>query len=512
MTQAFDKFKTDEDQALREIGLNKTANKPVTLPVAKNLDRNWQALNNLHQLKRELDEFLHWHIFGEKFARNECAEAHDNNVKPFVVMANKTRFSCEFWELAERVKLFACEQGLRFVEMGESAIRDIEDFKKLIEVPLGDEVEVEAMQISEITKIDDFYKYVFNLGFKKVGTVEAARKILSSVNYLKGLDKVMTPLTNFLDKLDVGVELKMSEYANIWRACENAKSFIYYAIQERQQIYHGGQITAELFAKLLDMPSVSSLFRKEDGTPKRIVDLGCADGGLLINLAKAKRREERGKLYLKQAKSALKSEGFEVIENLVFEKTLKEKFDAFLCSEGISFPLDHEPTDPNLIGVDLSATALNRLRHGKTGLSTLNADIAIPGLAQQAPLQAGKADIVVTSLTTDRVENLDLLLKNIAELLTEDGQFMIVTTCIIDPKSDGKNAKDPIYYSSSQKYRAESAVGTSSKLMDGLKAQGFAVDGLSIIPYHVKSSSGAQDYSLLVLTGRKSNKKFHDFG
>ncbi len=371
---------------------------------------------------------------------------------------------------------------------------------------MGDEVEVEAMQISEMTKIDDFYKYVFNLGFRKVGTVEEARNILNSVNYLKGLDKVMAPLTNFLNRLDGGDELKMGEYANIWRACENAKSFIYYAIQERQQIYHGGQITADFFAKLLGMPSVSSLFRQEDGSPKTIVDLGCADGRLLINLAKAKRTEERGEMI---TEIILKlSHEIGLLENHLAcgqISDFKKRMLKYLNLKSLSIPLSHEPTDPHLIGVDMSATALNRLKHAEIGLSTLNANITIPGLAHQDPLQAEKTDIVVTSLTTDRVENLDQLLANIAELLAKDGHFVIVTTCIIDPKSDGKNAQNPIFYSSSQKYRAESAVGTSSKLMDGLKVQGLAVDGLSIIPYHVKSSSGAQDYSLLVLTGRKSD-------
>lgn len=523
MTQAFDKFKTDEEQALREIGLIITTNKPATLPVAKNSHLS----SGLQQLRRQLDDFLHWQIFGERLAANENAEADDNNVKPFVEQNGKTVFSCEFLDLAERVKMFALERGLRFVETDESTIRAIEDFKKLIEVPLGDEVEVEAMQISEIAKIDHFYKYVFNLYFRKVGTVKEARKILSSVNYLKGLNVVITPLMDLLDELGRGEGThvvdgsrdssegisgrsdvhEVSKYAELWRACENAKSFIYYAIQERQQIYHGGQITADFFAKLLGMPSVSSLFRQEDGSPKTIVDLGCADGRLLINLAKAKRTEERAHNLNAYAIKILKDLNFVNESKITKEQIwrLDAKLLEFLIRNSTNIPLSHEPTDPHLIGVDMSATALNRLKHAEIGLSTLNANIAIPGLAHQDPLQAEKTDIVVTSLTTDRVENLDQLLANIAELLAKDGHFVIVTTCIIDPKSDGKNAQNPIFYSSSQKYRAESAVGTSSKLIDGLKAQGLAVDGLSIIPYHVKSSSGAQDYSLLVLTGRKSN-------
>ncbi len=408
---------------------------------------------------------------GEPFLANHCAnrptavifnctETFNHSVKN--CLNSERSFSREFMEEAWAIMHFAQTRGLRFIMPDPAVLDDIQKFKLFHQEPLGDEEKATTDEQTEIAKIDNFYLYFLDLVQKKNSNAENLQelaRILNSIKYFPGLDQVLNPLMDFLANVLVDVSEgrnpQFPEPKDLWQACENVKSFLHYAIQGKEQMYHGGRFSAELTADFLGFvdekgrPLVERVFVDEDGVPVTIMDLGCGDGDWLTTLAKEKRRRERGETISKFALDLYSRLG---ILKSALDPVNFDKFNARIIelykSLGLSFPLDHEPPDPHLIGVDLSSPALKRLRHPASGISAVLADICSPELTQKPPLKKAMAGLVGTTLTTDRVEDPDQLFANIADLLEADGRFFIATKGIIDPKTDGKGAEKPIHYSS----------------------------------------------------------------
>ena len=439
---------------------------------------------------------------------SDCTKTFKNSVKNCLnfdsASSSERSFSREFMEEAWAIMHFAQTRGLRFVMPAPSVLDDIKKFKLYHQEPLGDEEKAAIDEQTEIAKIDNFY-----LCFNDAGNLQELTRILNSIKYFPGIDEVLNPLVDFLAKISEDIS-DGGDLKELWRACENVKSFLHYAIQGKAEMYHGGRFSAELTADFCGFvdekgrPQVELVFTNEDGSPVTIIDLGCGDGDWLTTLAREKRRRERGGMISKFTLDLYEKLG--ILKNKLDPVNLN-KFNARIVElfklTGMNVAIDHEMPDPHLIGVDLSSPALKRLRHPASGISAVFADICSPELTQKPPLKKATAGLVGTTLTTDRVEDPSQLFANIADLLEADGRFFIATKGIIDPKTDGKGAENPIHYSSKLDLKSESPIGTAEKLIEALKKHGLEVDGLSLVPYHVISLDGPQDFSLLVVIGKK---------
>jgi hypothetical protein len=343
----------------------------------------------------------------------------------------------------------------------------------------------------------------------KISELEALRLFLKNNWHAKRRRKIEDLRTTLSAEI---ANMKLTPHLDV---NQQRIAYLRYLLEADHDTYRSGRFTPAFVAEMLGFAEVEQLFFQEDGLRRTIVDLGCGDGDMLMELAKGLRRMVRGKEFLDIYVSLLIKHGSEVkFESAEIFRNIQKKLTSTLEGENIILHLDPEPPDPHLIGIDLAEPFLKRLQSPRYGISGRKGDIRAPfrDFAKKTGLKKGSAGVVMSTLTLDRVEP-EALFKNLSYLLAEQGVFMLATKSIIDPRSDGLGKKgQPISYyeqMAQKDLKSNSALRTLEKLTNALKTYGLKVERVSCHPYAVISTDcrtsgahmGPQRYNLIVVSG-----------
>lgn len=282
-------------------------------------------------------------------------------------------------------------------------------------------------------------------------------------------------------------------------SCSSLKRFLRYMLDQ----YHSGRFSVDFVAAVLGFANPEELLWRFDGARRSIIDFGCGNGDLLIELARTARRRERGREILSIMEDLLEDFGFYVnFANVSIKRKIHDEFIYFLESSEIIIPRSLEPTDPHLIGLDEAQLTLEELQCTH-GISTKMADVCDPHFFAHTGLAREEAGVVISILTLDRVPDLDRFLQNFADSLEPNGRFLLANKGIIDTRSDGEGVT--ILYRSENDLKSDTYTGTLEKLRPKLVRFGLGIESVSLHPYAVISTEGVQHYDLVVVGGRKKN-------
>jgi SAM-dependent methyltransferase len=122
----------------------------------------------------------------------------------------------------------------------------------------------------------------------------------------------------------------------------------------------------------------------------------------------------------------------------------------------------------------------------------------------ETDLRAGTLDFVISTLTLDRVQHPENLLRNMAALLRDGGRFMLGTLLPVVEHEDGNNQSDFVYTRFENKLTPGVEVREDKYyLLEALVRNGIGDLELFTVPTQVVSKNGVQDYELFVFCGNK---------
>ncbi len=160
--------------------------------------------------------------------------------------------------------------------------------------------------------------------------------------------------------------------------------------------YYSGRTSTHVLASDLQYDNIIDLLYNEDGSPKRIISIGCGDGDDLSGLDKA-RKEINKHIEYRNQRSSL---GF-------MDSLLK------LGQGG--------PKDPDLLGLDITESFPHQLESERR-INGMQADICDPDFFEKYGERAQKGgwDIILMNLILDRLERIDIALENIKHLARDN--------------------------------------------------------------------------------------------
>lgn len=411
----------------------------------------------------------------------------------------RSSFQIPGWqERTEELLAYAREQGLNFLLPSAEDIKMVTTFLKSHPLVVsGNQWRRHRLEDIQVLLEEEFVK--IDTWMQEIESGNLHTEILRSLRHATLLKDRLEDLIELAKKVihSEGEDSTSELHPQFQSACASLKRFLRYMLDS----YHGGRLGVEFVAEIIGFANVEELLWQRNGTRRVIIDFGCGDGDLLIELARAVRRRERGREFLEEYIKLLKSHGVKIkeISNQAL-KSLNKELTNFLGIEKLYIEHILEPLDPYLIGLDEAALTLEELSITH-GISTRVADICDTDFFTHTDLTPARADVAISILTLDRVADLDQFLQNFSDSLKLGGRFLLANKGIIDTRSDSDGVT--ILYRHENDLKDETYSGTLQKLRVKLAQFGLIVESISLHPYAVISTEGIQYYNLVVVGGKK---------